>query len=194
MKLNRNYDNYEAYLEYQKTKTLDPQKRKMWVTTEWDMKIQLFTKLFNLHNNIIQQCKSGLCVCARMGQEVQALRNLGMQAIGIDLVPYEPLVIQGDMHKLSFEDNTFDFVFSNSFDHSLYPSVLVQEIERVLKPDGYCWLILQTNMAGDEYAENDIGSSQDVVSLFQKSGVAVDLPLSPSFRWTYNWELIMRKK
>jgi SAM-dependent methyltransferase len=193
MKINNTHSNYVDYMNHQKIKTVDPKNRKIWMTDEWDMKIKWFTELFQQHSEIIKSCNSGLCVCARMGQEVVALQNLGMHCQGIDLVANEPYVIHGDMHNIPFPDSTFDFVFSNSFDHSLKPDIFVKEIERVLKPGGYCLLILQPQVAGDEYAENDIDSSKEVSSLFKESSIVIDLPLTLSFHWVYNWKLIMNK-
>ena len=45
----------------------------------------------------------------------------------------KPLVELGDMHNLKYDDKTFNFVFSNILDHSLYPQKSISEIERVLK-------------------------------------------------------------
>jgi len=60
-----------------------------------------------------------------------------MDAIGIDIVPYEPYVILGDIHNAPFEDASVDFVFTNIFDHSIYPQKFISEMQRVLKPGGH---------------------------------------------------------
>ena len=63
-----------------------------------------------------------LCLGARTGQEVVALKELGVEnSIGIDIVPHEPNVIKGDIHDLDFKDETFDFVYTNIIDHSINP-------------------------------------------------------------------------
>jgi len=194
MKILNHYSNYADYLNHQKVKTIDPNNRKIWTTKEWQLKIDWFTELFNQHIDIVKECRDSLCICARMGQEVKTLQNLGLRSIGIDLVPFEPLVIQGDMHSLPFETESVDFVFSNSFDHSLNPDIFVNEIERVLRPGGYSFLILQLGKSGDVYAENDVDSSKEVISLFHNSSVIVDSPLTLSFSWVYNWKVIMKKQ
>ena len=76
-----------------------------------------------------------LCFGARTGQEVVALNEIGMEAKGIDIVPQEPYVIKGDIHDAPFVDDTFDFVFTNIVDHSIYPQKFMSEIERVLKSE-----------------------------------------------------------
>ena len=68
---------------------------------------------------------------------------MNIKAIGIDIVEQLPHVIKGDIHDIPFDDNTFDFVFTNIFDHSIYPEKFISEIERILKPNGYCLIQLE---------------------------------------------------
>ena len=72
-----------------------------------------------------------LCLGAKNGQEVLVLKEIGVSdAVGSDPVASPLLVIEGDMHRQPFEDNTFDFEFSSVFD----PSVdFASEIERTFK-------------------------------------------------------------
>ena len=85
--------------------------------------------------------KSGakvLCLGARQGTEVKAFRDLGCDAIGIDLMPGEnnPYVVKGDFHDLQFSAQSMDVMYTNSFDHAFDPKKMLAEIHRVLKPDG----------------------------------------------------------
>ena len=66
-------------------------------------------------------------------RSIYALQNLGFSAVGIDIVECKPLVEVGDMHNLNYPDNSFDFIFCNILDHSLYPEKSISEMERVLK-------------------------------------------------------------
>jgi len=142
----------------QKEKTTDPVRREKWLNKEWSSKLEGFKKIFNKHVDYIgHKC---LCIGARTGQEVQALKDLNKDAIGIDLVGNEPLVIEGDFHNLSFDDNSFDFIFSNAFDHSLYPSKFCSEMVRVLKPGGTVLLHLQVDVPNDKYGVFDIKNIQ----------------------------------
>ncbi len=159
----REYKDYQEYIDHQKEKTEDPTKREKWLNEEWEYKINAFKKIFDL--DVLKECKTALCVCARMGQEVVALREIGIDAVGIDLVPHPPLVIEGDMHDLKFEDNSFDFVFSNSFDHSLYPEKFISEIERVASK--YIYLQLQDNVIQDYYTATQIKDIKEVLDLFK---------------------------
>jgi ubiquinone/menaquinone biosynthesis C-methylase UbiE len=48
---------------------------------------------------------------------------------------------KGDVQKLYFEENTFDVVFSANMVHLVgRPIIMLNEIERVLKPDGYIFI------------------------------------------------------
>ena len=152
--VNPNKNKYADYISLQKEKTTDPKRREKWLNQEWDLKLNGFERIFRENISVIgRKC---LCIGARTGQEVQALINLGKEAVGIDLVPCEPLVIEGDFHDLSFEDESFDFVFSNVFDHALYPDKFLQEINRVLSSTGVAILHLQTGGFNDKYGVHDI--------------------------------------
>src|SRR3546814_10121718 len=85
-------------------KTLDPIRREKWLGEEWRSKIDGFKSIFRRNDAVIQGCQKALCLGARTGQEVVALEELGLDAIGIDLVPCPPHVEAGDIHNLRFED------------------------------------------------------------------------------------------
>ena len=82
------------------------------------------------------------------GEESIMLREFGAKdIIGIDLSEESIRIAKesypdceflvGDMHKLPFEDETFDFVYSSlTIHYSATPEVVHKEIYRVLKKDG----------------------------------------------------------
>jgi SAM-dependent methyltransferase len=76
-----------------------------------------------------------LCLGARFGEEVRAWQDLDFNAIGIDLNPgpNNEYVIKGDFHNIPWPDESFDYVWSNAIDHSLYLEQVVRETYRVLK-------------------------------------------------------------
>uniref|UniRef100_A0A803L0Z9 Methyltransferase type 11 domain-containing protein n=1 Tax=Chenopodium quinoa TaxID=63459 RepID=A0A803L0Z9_CHEQI len=123
-----------------------------------------------MDSSLLSNSSKALCIGARVGQEVEALRRVGVSdSIGIDLVPCPPLVIHGDFHKQPFEDETFDFEFSNVFDHALYPEKFVREIERTLKPAGVCVLHVAITTRSDKYSANDLLGVDALVKLFKRS-------------------------
>jgi len=194
MKLLKEYEKYDDYLEHQKEKTLDPVRRKKWLGEEWDLKLNGFSYIFgNTCQNILEEGMNALCIGARTGQEVVALKNLGIDAIGIDLVECPPHVVFGDMHDLSYDDNSFDFVFTNVFDHSLFPEKLISEVERVLKVGGYFLLQMQVHQEIDDYAENEIDSvDTDIAPLFKHSQIIVSRNIPRNFAGM-NWEILSYK-
>ncbi|KAL0284542.1 UNVERIFIED_CONTAM: hypothetical protein Scaly_2845600 [Sesamum calycinum] len=68
-----------------------------------------------------------------------------------------------------FDDETFDFEFSNVFDHALYPWKFVGEIERTLKRGGVCVLHVLLSRRADKYSANDLYSVKPLEQLFKNS-------------------------
>lgn len=191
---NCKYATYDDYINHQKVKTTDPVRREKWLGKEWQWKIDVFTDNFSRLSNVGLIPKSKcICLGARTGQEVVALSNLGYNALGIDIVPYEAAgVVLGDIHDLKYDDNSFDFAFTNIFDHSIYPQKFVSETERVLKPGGLALFQLQLNCESDEYAENDISHGNDVINLFKNSKIIWNQRI-PNDKYFMNWEILMKK-
>ncbi|TKY70131.1 methyltransferase protein [Spatholobus suberectus] len=172
LRIRRGYSSYEAYIQRQLNKTLNPRLRKIWTTRDWDRKIPVFARFFEelKEKKLLRNTSKALCIGARVGQEVEALRRIGVvDSVGMDLVPHPPLVVKGDFHNQPFPNDTFDFEFSNVFDHALYPQRFVAEIERTLKPGGVCVLHVALSRRADKYSANDLYSVQPLVGLFKYS-------------------------
>ncbi|KAL2519643.1 S-adenosyl-L-methionine-dependent methyltransferase superfamily protein [Abeliophyllum distichum] len=172
LKIRPGYSTYDSYIQRQLNKTLNPKLRKIWTTRDWNRKIQVFSGFFNdlKQKNLLTDSSRALCIGARMGQEVEALKRVGVSdSIGIDLVPSLPLVMKGDFHHQPFDDEIFDFEFSNVFDHALYPHKFVDEIQRTLKPGGICVLHVALSRRSDKYSANDLFSVEPLKKLFKKS-------------------------
>ncbi|XP_057949424.1 uncharacterized protein LOC131144663 [Malania oleifera] len=168
------YRSYDTYIQRQLDKTLNPKLRQIWTTRDWDRKIQVFAGFFGelKLRGLLSNKSTALCIGARVGQEVEALRRVGVSdSVGIDLVPYPPLVIKGDFHNQPFANETFDFEFSNVFDHALYPKKFVAEIERTLRPGGVCVLHVALSRRADRYSANDLYSVKPLVKMFRRSEV-----------------------
>ncbi|KAG7598382.1 S-adenosyl-L-methionine-dependent methyltransferase [Arabidopsis suecica] len=168
------YTSYDYYIQRQLNKTLNPRLRTIWMTRDWDRKIKVFSRFFQdlKRQGLLSNDSKCLCVGARVGQEVEALKRVGVNdSVGMDLVPYPPLVVKGDFHHQPFDDETFDFEFSNVFDHALYPDKFVGEIERTLRPGGLCVLHVALSTRSDKYSANDLYSVEALVKLFRRSEV-----------------------
>jgi len=136
MEKRRQYNNYTEYLEHQSQKSLRPRTIR-YLEKNFDKKVMVFKDRFKkISNNIFLNKKNVLCLGARMGEEVIALRELGFEAIGIDLIPNLPHVIEGDFNKLQFNSESFDIVYTNSFDHTYDIHIFLSQVYMVLKNDG----------------------------------------------------------
>jgi len=84
-----------------------------------------------------------LCVGARYGVEMLALREMGYspsRVVGVDLYPRAEAVRRADMHRLPFADASFDIVYSHhTLYHALDPRRALAEIARVSRP-GSVWV------------------------------------------------------
>lgn len=94
---------------------------------------------------------SGICHGARNGFEVKEFRKRFPEAniIGTDIsgtASKFPHMIQWDFHKMNDKwESYFDFVYSNSLDHSYDPNLALSVWFKCLKPNAYlflCWSIL----------------------------------------------------
>ncbi|KAG9149579.1 hypothetical protein Leryth_021521 [Lithospermum erythrorhizon] len=172
LKIRPGYTSYDTYIQKQLQKTLNPKLREVWKTRDWERKINVFTSFFDdlKREKLLKNESKALSIGARVGQEVEALKRVGVSnSIGIDLVPSPPLVIKGDFHHQPFDDDTFDFEFSNVFDHALYPEKFVGEIERTLRVGGVCVLHVAVSRRSDKYSANDLYSIEPLDKLFKRS-------------------------
>jgi FkbM family methyltransferase len=165
-----NFKSYEEYLQLQLKKTLNPKLRKLWTSKDWRRKVDAFSLVFQtlMNDGILKRGDKALCIAARVGQEVLALQEVGVDdSIGVDLVPSPPLVVEGDMHMLPFQNESYDFEFSNAFDHALFPAMFAAEVERTLKPGGIAVLHLSIRHRTDKYSANDLVKLDPILELFR---------------------------
>ena len=130
----RQYASYEEYLAHQSQK-LEKVAHRLQETEAEDL--AEFTRRFS-SCTALSVTRSVLCLGARLGTEVKALRSLGYFAVGIDLNPgiNNPYVLYGDFHNLMFADGAVDAVYTNALDHVFDLKRVVAEIKRLLSPGG----------------------------------------------------------
>ncbi|KAK1556890.1 hypothetical protein Q3G72_014032 [Acer saccharum] len=194
LRIRHGYTSYDSYIERQLNKTLNPKLRKIWTTSDWDRKVRVFSAFFDSlkRRSLLSNHSKALSIGARVGQEVAALKLVGVEdSVGIDLVPRPPLVVEGDFHAQPFDDKTFDFEFSNVFDHALYPWKFVGEIQRTLKSGGVCVLHVALSRRTDKYSANDLYSVGPLVELFNGSDL-VEVNKVDGFG--LDTEVVFRKK
>lgn len=198
----RQYASYEDYIRHQKSKADHGSPLYNSLLNElWEPDCAGFRENFRPYAAMLADCRNALCLGARTGQEVHVLREMGVsEAIGVDLVSTPPLVLEGDVHDLQFSDSSYDFVFSNIFDHVLYPEKFVSEIKRVLKPGGHCLLHLSVAPEGlphpdnDLWAANTLRSSQAVIDLFGSEYQVIEDRLLAQPNWPTYWTLYLRNQ
>ncbi|MQL90023.1 hypothetical protein Taro_022604 [Colocasia esculenta] len=126
-----------------------------WSSREWRRAVDYYSAIFQdlIVEGFLSTNAKSVCVGARMGQQVLALREIGVpDAVGISKKKYPPLVVSGDLFHQPFGNNTFDFVFTSggTIELSKRPADLASEIARILKPEGF--LVVHTSSAGDQYS------------------------------------------
>jgi len=79
---------------------------------------------------------------------------------GLDLISYSKRIQLGDMHKMNFEDSSFDAViFGWTLSYSSAPQKAIDEIVRVTKPNGIVAVGVEYGGMGKEDSEELLGYS-----------------------------------
>jgi SAM-dependent methyltransferase len=109
-----------------------------------------------------------LCVGCRNAAEIDCLAAHGARrVVGIDLYSESDRIMVMDMHQLTFEDGSFDLVYSShSLEHALEPRRVAREFVRVLRPGGYAAIEVPVRYETRGSDLHDFGSAQGVLDLF----------------------------
>ena len=132
-----------------------------------------------------------LCLGARRGEEVKALQSRGWDAEGIDLVPWPPLVKEGDFQLLDYPDAVFDLVYTNSMDHAMDPFGMVLAAKRVLKPGGVFYVHIPI-LASDAWSSVEFEKPEDVTWLLRDFLILLSEPVPNNS--DFNHRVIARKQ
>lgn len=146
----------------------------IWASKAWRQQVEYYSAIFQKlgERGLLRPGFKALCVGAGSGHSVLALRENGLpDAIGIDRKSFAPLVRRGDIHRLPFAHDSFDFVFSASFDRALVPALLASEVERTLKTGGVAAMLVSPRRLNVGNAINPFYSLSPVVALFRNSDV-----------------------
>jgi SAM-dependent methyltransferase len=142
----KEYSSYSEYVSQQKSKLYI---REDFLRSKYEEKYrtQLFGRL--KEQGVVKPGMNVLCLGARLGAEIKSFLDLGCFAIGLDLNPglSNKYVVYGDFHDIQYPSKVVDVVFTNSLDHAFDLDLLIQEIKRVLKPNG---LLILEIVRGDK--------------------------------------------
>ncbi|MCL0100024.1 class I SAM-dependent methyltransferase [Dehalococcoidia bacterium] len=137
----RDYEDYEEYVTHQAQKFNEVLKMYGGFTNQTIASYRIkFYQRFKHLPGLLPKTARILCLGARIGTEVEVLRDIGFsQAYGIDLNPGPDnrLVREGDFMHLTEETSSIDMVYSNCVDHAFNLDEFFAEHSRVLRPDGY---------------------------------------------------------
>ncbi len=152
----RKYHSYQHYLDHQSSKlsTVGEPIRQHDQLYERIVK-QRYAQMDDF------QGKRVICLGARLGGEVRAFKALGALAIGIDIEPgpQNSDVLYGDFHDLRFPNGSFDVAFANVIDHVFDLNRFLDEVSRVLSPDGIFYVELGRGKVG-QYEVLDMQESE----------------------------------
>ena len=186
----REYDSDDAYREHQKAKTLAVKEGTCTELLPFDQRKAQLSQDLKLTPQAFEG-RSVLCLGARRGEEVAAVLELGAtQAVGVDLVPFPPQVIEGDFHSIPAKDETWETVFCNSVDHVRCPETFAKEIMRVLKAGGYAVLHLLLGQWSDEMS---LGLTDYRALLPYFDGMEVKLATPHKLQSGANFILVLQK-
>ena len=134
----REYESKEKYIQHQISKTSQPKLLKH-LKGKSKGREAVFKDHFEYAMNYgcLKAGYKALCMGARSGEEVRALKSLRVDAIGIDLYPLSKDVIEMDFLDLRYEGETFDMIYSNSMDHAMDLDGFLEEAFRCLKNKGF---------------------------------------------------------
>ena len=115
---------------------------------------------------------SVLCLGARLGGEVRSFIESDCFAVGIDLNPGKDNkhVLYGDFHDLQFHSNSIDIVFTNSLDHALDIFKVLEEIKRVLKPEGHLITEIANGGKSGPYEAINWENINEIIEIIEKFG------------------------
>lgn len=108
--------------------------------------------------------------------------NYSGNIVNFDLQPFRNVSIVGDLFRLPFLDNSFDFVFCiYVLEHITDPKLAIEEMYRVLKPGGICYCLIPF-IQGFHAAPNDYVrlTSEGVVIHFKNFQIVKNSGVGPT--------------
>lgn len=125
-----------------------------------------------MDNGLLDVDAKSLCVGEGAASAGEALKDLGFaDTLAVDRHPFFSLRQRRFVYELEYESNSFDFVFSRALDKVSVPSLLVFEIERVLRPGGVGAMLVGSH----SFYTSSLVRSANPISSFLGSSAVVHL-------------------
>jgi len=126
-----------------------------------------------------------LIVGPRSEDDIFWAKSLGIKnTMGLDLFSYSDFIQIGDIHSTDFADNSFDAILLGwMINYSSNPNKVIQECKRLIKPNGYLGIGIQSDPAQRDTGispprVNSLNSPPDLVDLVNEEVVFIhDLKL-----------------
>ena len=193
-----NLSTYDHYLNKQKEKNINilcGSLSYLNPTIDYDgfvLRVDEFLDTFKA-SHIIDFLPTGrvLCLGARCGEEVQAFSELGYEAVGLDLVPAHPMVIQGDFHNIKFKDGSFDMIYCNCLDHVFDLNKVLKECNRVTSKIIFLHLGIKACLS--EYETISIDNVEEILNILKYNSLQKRIGDVARFSGEINCELILEK-
>jgi hypothetical protein len=151
------YLDHDGNFDYSKYRAIQEAGNKRKIDTVWVKE----ENIKFLSEYILEKLKdplNGICHGTRRGKEQEWFMKYlaGCKVIGTEISDTAvefPNTIQWDFHEMKPEwEQYFDFIYSNSFDHSYDPSNCINTWMKCLRDDGVC-IIEYTNLHRPEFAD-----------------------------------------
>lgn len=174
----KKYKDYNEYVAHQRSKYLTIKGENGWLSKNDKRFIKALEGRLTKH---LKKLSKGnfLCLAARTGTEVRYFISKGFFAVGIDVEPGErnEYVVVGDFNKLQYANESVDYVYCNSLDHSNDLAFTIGEARRVLKDGGLFFLELSKGEAEGGtvgyYEATKWSKVDDVLAVFKNLGFSV---------------------
>jgi SAM-dependent methyltransferase len=153
---------YAEYVESQMVKT----RGKRFTNSRFRIDVYIDLVLNNCKD--LASNPSVLNIGPRNHHELDSMTDRGLSDVtGVDLWPTDSRIVKGDMHDLPFEDDQFDLVFaSHVFEHSYDFAKVANQVQRVVKKNGYLFCAVPIDYEEGPIDRVDFGTFENFVKYF----------------------------
>ncbi|TYK28651.1 Methyltransferase type 11 [Cucumis melo var. makuwa] len=151
--------------------SIDKKNKRLWSSNDWKKKLSSFINFFQSIRNLglLHNHTKFICVSAGAGPEVMALSHMGVHDVtGVELIDSPPLVSRVDPHNLPFFDHVFDLAFTAHLALALFPSRFVSEMERAVRPNGVCVIVVEECEVAKLFADAGVICIASVISPYRR--------------------------